>query len=180
MPRKSRKVTLILGGARSGKSSYAQQVATATGKKVLFCATAEPLDADMKDRIRHHRLSRPKSWRTLETPLSPAEQLAPMIKQYDTVVIDCITVLVANIMGQYATLKKQEMAVEAEVGSLIKLLEKRGADYLLVSNEVGLGVIPAFKSGRRYRDILGKVNRQLAASADEVYFLVAGIPVRIK
>jgi adenosylcobinamide kinase/adenosylcobinamide-phosphate guanylyltransferase len=180
MTRKYKKIVLILGGARSGKSAYAQQAATKTGGKVLFCATAEPLDGDMKRRISRHRSSRPSSWHTLEAPYNLAEALAPMAGRYDTIIIDCITVLVANIMGKHRGAKRQEDAILAEIQSLTGLLQKLGADCYLISNEVGSGVIPAYRSGRQYRDHLGRVNQLIAACADEVYLLAAGIPLRIK
>jgi adenosylcobinamide kinase/adenosylcobinamide-phosphate guanylyltransferase len=180
MTTKHNKIVLILGGARSGKSAYAQQAAAKTGGKVLFCATAEPLDADMKRRISRHRASRPGSWQTLEAPYNLAEALAPLAGRYDTIIIDCITVLVANIMGKHRGAKRQEDAILAEIQSLTGLLQKREAAFYLISNEVGLGVIPAYRSGRQYRDHLGRVNQMLAACADEVCLLAAGIPIRLK
>lgn len=180
MTRNHNKIVLILGGARSGKSAYAQQAAVKTGGEVLFCATAEPLDADMKRRISRHRATRPGSWQTLEAPCNLAEALAPTAGRYDTIIIDCITVLVANIMGKHRTAKRQEEAILTEIQSLTGLLQESDATCYLITNEVGLGVIPAYRSGRRYRDHLGRVNQMLAECADEVYLLAAGIPLRIK
>ena len=180
MPRKKHKIILVLGGARSGKSTYAQQLAEASVGNVLFCATAEPLDADMKKRIRLHRKARPKSWRTLEAACDLPAALAQVVQDYDTVIIDCITVLVANLAGKRGAAARLEKDIFNEIASLIALMQQRGSSYILVSNEVGLGVVPHYRMGREYRDTLGKVNQQLAAAADEVYFLIAGIPVRIK
>jgi len=180
MPAKTAKIILLLGGARSGKSTRAQQMASKLGRRVLFCATAEALDADMQKRIKEHRRTRPESWQTLEAAYSPSAALAPVVAGYDAVIVDCITLLVSNLMGKSRVSGKRMQQIDKEINGLINLLQRREATYILVSNEVGMGIVPHFRMGREYRDILGKANQQLAASADEVYLMIAGISTRIK
>ena len=180
MPAKTAKIILLLGGARSGKSTSAQQMASSLGRRVLFCATAEALDADMKKRIKQHRRTRPQSWQTLEAPYCLSTALAPVVNDYETVIIDCITLLVSNLMGKSRVSSKRVQRADKEINDLIDLMQGRKATYILVSNEVGMGIVPHFRMGRDYRDMLGKANQRLAAAADEVYLMVAGISTRIK
>jgi adenosylcobinamide kinase/adenosylcobinamide-phosphate guanylyltransferase len=174
------KIILLLGGARSGKSAYAQELAGQAGGSVLFCATAEPLDEEMRSRIRKHRISRPPGWETLEASRDIGRSLSRQASQYDTIIIDCITILVANVMGDGAEAEKAESAVGAEILSLIALLKRKQSNYILVSNEAGSGLVPDNRLGRLYRDELGKANQKLAAVCDEVYLLTAGIPLKLK
>jgi len=174
------KTILLLGGARSGKSAYAQELAGLAGGKVLFCATAEPLDDEMRSRIEKHRRSRPQDWDTLEAGRDIGRALGQQASRYDAVIIDCITILVANVMGDGADTEKTESAVNAEILSLCELLQRRQSTYILVSNEAGSGLVPDNRLGRLYRDELGKANQKLAAVSDEVYLLTAGIPLKLK
>lgn len=166
---------LITGGARSGKSRFAQQLAAESGGNVLFIATAEAKDKDMRLRIEAHRQARPANWQTLEAPLE-VSSIVGQHPEAEIVVIDCITMLVANIMlrGQ------SEDSVLAEIEALIDRMDELEATFILVTNEVGLGVVPDNALGRRYRDCLGRTNQMLAEHADEVYLIVMGIPVRLK
>ena len=174
-------ITLILGGARSGKSRFAQELARKLSKKVLFVATGEPLDEEMRARIDTHKKSRPASWRTLEVPTNLAKALRSKIRDVDLVVIDCITLLVSNLMGDANTdVSTWEKKVAAEIKNLIALLKNSKANFIIVSNEVGLGLVPTTPIGRAYRDILGMANQMLAQNADEVYLMVAGIPIVLK
>ena len=174
-------ITLILGGARSGKSRFAQELAAKPGKKVLFVATGESLDEEMRARIDTHKKSRPASWRTLEAPTNVARALRSEIGDAEVVIIDCITLLVSNLMGDENTgVSTWEKEVSAEIKSLIALLKNSKANFIIVSNEVGLGLVPTTPVGRAYRDILGMANQMLAQDADEVYLMVAGIPVALK
>jgi adenosylcobinamide kinase/adenosylcobinamide-phosphate guanylyltransferase len=174
-------ITLILGGARSGKSRFAQELAAKLGKKVLFVATGEPLDEEMRTRIDTHKKSRPIGWRTLEAPTSVARALRGKIGDAEVVIIDCITLLVSNLMGDEDTdVGIWEEKVSVEIKSLLALLKKSKANFIIVSNEVGLGLVPTTPIGRAYRDILGMANQMLARNADEVYLMVAGIPVILK
>jgi adenosylcobinamide kinase / adenosylcobinamide-phosphate guanylyltransferase len=178
--RKSKKkIIFITGGARSGKSTYAQQLAADMSEKVLFVATSEARDSEMKKRIANHRRQRPKSWQTLECPLEIAAGIGA-VKDRDLILIDCITLLVSNIMGSSRNMAAAEKKAVQELEALIKLMQKSEYDFVIVSNEVGLGIVPENVMARQYRDLLGKANQMLAASATEVYFMAAGIPLKLK
>ena len=174
------KIILLLGGARSGKSTYAQELAGLAGGRVLFCATAEALDEEMRSRIEQHRRSRPLGWQTLEASRDVSTALGRQASEYDAIIIDCITILVANVMGNGSGAEDAESSVEAEILNLTELLKRRQSNYILVSNEVGSGLVPDNRLGRLYRDELGKANQKLAAISDEVYLLTAGIPLKLK
>jgi adenosylcobinamide kinase/adenosylcobinamide-phosphate guanylyltransferase len=174
------KIILLLGGARSGKSAYAQELARLKGGSVLFCATAEALDGEMRLRIEKHRLSRPSGWETVEASRGIGKALAPHASEYDAIIIDCITILVANVMGDGTEAEKAESSVGDEMLGLIELLKGKQSNYILVSNEAGSGLVPDNRLGRLYRDELGKTNQRLAAISDEVYLLTAGIPLKLK
>lgn len=176
-------ITLILGGARSGKSAYAQSLAEETGKSVTFIATAQALDDEMSARIQKHRAERSVNWETLEVPLGIASY-AEQIKS-DVVILDCITLLVSNLLMQFVKddLVDEEpfiIEVEKEVNQLIAKMLAQKQDWIIVSNEVGLGLVPPYQMGRVYRDWLGWANQRLAREADKVIFMVAGIPTVIK
>jgi adenosylcobinamide kinase/adenosylcobinamide-phosphate guanylyltransferase len=177
------RLILILGGARSGKSSYAQSQAEETGKPVTFIATAQALDEEMSTRIQKHRAERPAAWKTLELPFRIASQVQQI--KSDIVILDCITLLVSNLVMQYAQddLVSEEpfmKAVKNEIETLIKTIREQKQDWFVISNEVGLGLVPAYQMGRVYRDGLGWANQRLAREADQVIFMVAGIPTVIK
>jgi adenosylcobinamide kinase/adenosylcobinamide-phosphate guanylyltransferase len=177
------KSILILGGARSGKSRLAVELAQKRGGHVLFVATAEARDDEMKQRIAAHRQVRPAGWKTLEAQTHIGKLITQNIGRAGTVIIDCITLLVNNIFEPYedeADAKQLEKAVETEIKELLGAIDKSEALFIIVSNEVGLGIIPADRVSRLYRDMLGRANQMLAAHADEVYLLVAGLPVAIK
>jgi len=187
----ARKFIFILGGARSGKSSFAQGMAAKLGEKVLFVATGKPLDVEMASRIEEHKRTRPKNWRTLEIDIKVGQKLKDQIKDADVVFLDCLTLLVSNILtgetgGFFSNCEHSEAISEAdsqvmaEMEDLIDCIDKHEGDFIMVSNEVGLGLVPENRLGRIYRDILGKSNQLLAQHADEVYFMVSGIPVEIK
>ena len=175
-----KKNILILGGARSGKSSFAQEVASKSGKRILFCATAEPLDEEMRTRILEHKKYRPHEWNTIETTRNIGHEIGSLLDSYDAVIIDCITILVANSMGDLTKYKEAEKRVDSEIHAIFKCMERKRASIILVSNEVGLGLVPENRVGRAYRDILGRANQQLAAHSDEVYFMAAGLPLKLK
>jgi adenosylcobinamide kinase/adenosylcobinamide-phosphate guanylyltransferase len=171
----------ILVGARCGKSRFAQELAAKLGKRVLFVATCEPLDEEMNARIKAHQRSRPRNWNTLETPTDVAEAMKGKIGDAKVVIIDCMTLLVSNLMGTEEldsdTLEKK---VTDELENLIAFVKTSKAHFIIVSNEVGLGLVPPYPAGRVYRDALGMANQMLARHADEVYFMVAGIPIPLK
>ena len=178
MPAKG-KIILILGGARSGKSTFAQHLAETMSTKVLFVATAQPLDEEMKNRIEIHRKNRPASWRTLEAPTNISKTLHKLVSDAEVVIVDCLTILVANILGDNPN-KKTEKEILDEMKTLIDYMNTSRQTFIIVSNELGLGVVPENKLARIYRDLLGIVNQIIAHEADEVYFLTAGIPLAIK
>ncbi len=169
------RLALILGGARSGKSSYAERL-VADKAKVIYFATAEAGDLEMADRIERHRKNRPTSWKTVVSPTGLAERLRADAMDFEAAIIDCLTLYVSNLM----TSGLGEGRIAAEIEELAAACREIAADVAIVSNEVGLGVVPANKLGRAYRDLLGRCNQLIAAAADDVYFMVAGIPVRIK
>ena len=169
-------LTLILGGARSGKSTHALALAR-DAARVLFVATAEPRDADMAARIAAHRAGRPAAWATLEEPRALAASLASVGDRYDVVVIDCLTLWVSNLM---AVAPSGTVDPVSWVDPLLAAYRAGTASWIVVSNEVGLGIVPATSLGRAYRDALGTVNRLVAAAADTVTLMVAGLPLSVR
>ena len=172
----ARRVVLVLGGVRSGKSRYAQELAT-SGKRVAFIATAEACDGDMCQRIARHRSERPGHWTTFEAPLALEDTLREFGNQFDIILIDCLTVWTANIMQAEDS---DEERVLARADRLANVLGNVSASVILVSNEVGSGIHPNTVMGRSYRDLLGFVNQRIAGAADEVILLVAGCPLFVK
>ena len=177
------KSILITGGARSGKSTLAQELAQKAGGQVLFVATAEAGDEEMKRRIAAHKKSRPSGWKTIEVTTHIGKRISREIGDAHTVIIDCITLLVMNVFtqcGEKPSAAALEKAVNAEIKELLDCIGRGKADFIIVTNEVGLGIIPGDILSRLYRDLLGKANRLIAANAEEVYFMVAGIPLKVK
>jgi len=176
----SKKCILILGGARSGKSQFAQSLAGKLSNRVLFVATAEAGDEEMRSRIEEHKKSRPRTWRTLEVPIRVVEQIGGQIGDADVVIIDCITLLISNLLVGEGDDRYKEKQVITEIERLIACIDKQEVTTIIVSNEVGLGLVPENRLSRFYRDLLGRTNQLLAQHADEVYLMVAGIPVEVK
>jgi adenosylcobinamide kinase/adenosylcobinamide-phosphate guanylyltransferase len=175
------RVILLLGGARSGKSRTAEQWARERGGRVLFIATAQAFDDEMRERIAQHRAERPPDWDTLELPLHMAALPQPL--DYDVVIVDCITLLASNALlalPDDCTQAEATAAVISEVEALLRAAAESRATWLIISNEVGMGIVPPYRLGRLYRDALGSANQRLATHADEVFLLVAGIPWRLK
>jgi adenosylcobinamide kinase/adenosylcobinamide-phosphate guanylyltransferase len=171
-----RRITLLLGGVRSGKSTYAQQLAM-RGQHVAFLATAEAGDDEMRLRIARHRRERPAAWTTFEVPVALEDTLQQCNGKFDTVLIDCLTVWTANLMEQYG---HADDLVLAHGDRLAGLLRRASGSVILVSNEVGSGIVPDNELARNYRDLLGGINQRIAAAADEVILMVAGCPLVIK
>lgn len=169
------KITLILGGARSGKSSYALGLAKQY-KKVAFVATCQALDPEMRGRIRLHQEARPKHWETFEEPRELVKLIGKINDRFDCIIIDCLTLLVSNLVLNQAGRKQVLKRVE----KLLFVLKKSKARIIMVSNEVGWGLVPVNKLGRDFRDTAGAVNQLVAGNADEVFFIVSGIPLKIK
>lgn len=170
------RITLVTGGARAGKSSWTEREAAESGGAVTYVATAEALDEEMARRIAAHRRTRPPSWTTVEEP----HNLAAALDRAATpvVVVDCVTVWCANVLGDDG--KAAERAVQAGVDALLAAAARRQGDLYLVTNEVGLGIVPRSDLARTYRDVLGRANAALAAAADRVVLLVAGLPLELK
>ncbi len=177
------KITLILGGARSGKSSHAQQLAEESGKSVTFLATAQAFDEEMSARIQRHRAERPAHWATLEISLGIASHVRQI--RSEIVILDCVTLLVNNLImqfvkGDFVNEASFMQSVQSEISDLLSAVRESGQHWLIVSNEVGLGLVPPYPMGRVYRDGIGWANQRLAKEAEQVLFMVAGIPTVIK
>ena len=179
-----KELVLILGGARSGKSAHAERLARARGGTVLFVATATAGDEEMARRIAAHRAARPAAWRTIEAPVAVADQLAAdgQAPPAATVLLDCLTLVVSNLLLAHEAAGEDEVTrrVEAEIDALLGRFDEGEATWIVVSNEVGSGLVPPYPLGRLYRDLLGRANQQLAARADRVYLMVAGLPLDLK
>lgn len=164
---------LVLGGARSGKSAYAEKRAEADAGDKLYIATAEVTDSEMSERIRHHQERRGRGWRTIEAPLD----LAGALRSHDgldrVILVDCVTVWVNNLMFH-------DREVEPAVADFCAALAKAKGRVVVVSNEVGFGIVPDNALARRFRDIAGRANQTIAAAVDEVVLVVAGLPLTVK
>ncbi|MBU1998802.1 MAG: bifunctional adenosylcobinamide kinase/adenosylcobinamide-phosphate guanylyltransferase [Candidatus Omnitrophota bacterium] len=169
------KITFILGGARSGKSSFAINLAKKY-KRVCFIATCQPKDAEMKRRIGLHKKNRPKEWQTIEEYKNIEKAITKVDPHTQCLIIDCLTLFISNLF----LAKGKEKVIEEKIKQLLKVLKKVKARVIIVSNEVGLGVVPASKLGRDFRDIAGRVNQIVAIQADKVVFMVSGLPLIIR
>lgn len=183
------KLILVTGGARSGKSSYAEDIARSYGDAVLYVATSIPFDEEMKLRIKKHREQRPDNWETLEAYKDMDTHLSSLLQGKSAVLLDCITIMTTNLMFEYETnwdnIKAEDILhieerVRAEIVKLIETAQRSVIPFILVTNEVGMGIVPDNALSRMFRDIAGRVNQMVAKAADEVYFCVSGIPMKIK
>jgi adenosylcobinamide kinase/adenosylcobinamide-phosphate guanylyltransferase len=197
------RLTLVLGGARSGKSTFAERLALerAGSGRVTYLATAEANDDEMRERIALHQAERPAGWSTLECPLDVAGAVRARAAQTDVFLLDCVTFWVSNLLfaaadfggrvpeglGNFdknfigaAAEQAAARSVASAVDDFVAALAETGAALVAVSNEVGLGLVPEYPLSRLYRDTLGRTNARLAAVADQVYFLVAGLPIELK
>ena len=170
-----RMVTLVLGGARSGKSRYAQSEA-ARFNGVTFIATARPSDAEMRRKIAAHRRERSPAWKTVEAPAALDAVIRREGQKAEALLIDCLTTYCGGLLSR----SRSESGRRGHVEALVEAIRATQASLLIVSNEVGSGVVPAFKSGRLFRDLLGEMNQAIARVADRVVLLVAGVPIAIK
>jgi adenosylcobinamide kinase/adenosylcobinamide-phosphate guanylyltransferase len=177
------KITLVLGGARSGKSTFAQQLAAKNGNNVLYVATAQVHDDEMERRVAIHQASRPAEWQTLEASAHLAAALQAKSGHYDSILLDCVTLLLGGaFLGLDENIGEEAFTRQAEtiMEDLLMAIENRPEAWILVSNEVGMGIVPDTLMGRVFRDIQGRANQRLAARAQDVYLLAAGIPLKIK
>ena len=202
-----KQLIFVLGGARSGKSAFAERLAALrqaqTGGRVLYVATAEALDADMERRIANHRQQRPPDWDTLEEPVKLPDVLPSALNGYDTCLLDCLTLWVSNLLLSMEDAPRgrphpnpvlsaaegpppegegtnAEQEILSATHRLMEVYEQSPATWIVVSNEVGLSVVPSTRLGAVYRDALGRVNQAVAAQADRVYFMVAGLALEMK
>lgn len=163
----------VLGGARSGKSRYAQARAEAMGLRPIFIATAQAFDGEMTDRIAQHRAERGANWQTIEAPIDLADAITAHAAPDAILLVDCLTLWTSNLM-------LAEHDIAAATTQVIEAIQGGRGPIILVSNEVGLGIVPDNALARRFRDAAGTVNQQIAAMVDEVQFLVAGLPLAVK
>lgn len=174
-------VTLVLGGARSGKTRYAQRLGDGL-KSVVFIATAQAGDEEMRGKIARHQEERPQHWCTVEEPLDLAAAITRHARGVDLVIVDCLTLYASNLLiaMEQLTPEQGRSATEQQVDHLCRALRVAACPIVLVSNEVGSGIVPAYPLGRRYRELLGGINQRIAELADEVVLLVAGLPLTLK
>jgi adenosylcobinamide kinase/adenosylcobinamide-phosphate guanylyltransferase len=185
---------LVLGGARSGKSQFAERLAAERGEPVFYVATAKAMDDEMEQRIAHHRVRRPAAWSTLEAQTEVAVRAAAALRELagqlpalmggsaaevspdrgPTLLVEDLTLLLSNLMAE------DEASAEARATAELEALLDLEAGLILVSNEVGMGLVPEYPLGRRFRDALGRLNQFAASACDEVYLVVAGLPLRLK
>ncbi|MCA1454954.1 bifunctional adenosylcobinamide kinase/adenosylcobinamide-phosphate guanylyltransferase [Bradyrhizobium sp. BRP22] len=165
--------TLVLGGARSGKSTFAERMIAESGLAAVYLATATPDDGEMKDRIAHHRNRRGLDWTTVEEPLALIEVLTQVSRPGRAVLVDCLTLWLSNLM-------LAERDVDGEAKRLVQFLGVAASPVVLVSNEVGLGIVPESRLGRDFRDAQGRLNQMVASSVPNVVFVVAGLPLWLK
>ena len=168
-------MVLILGGARSGKSAWAQRYTEENYQKYLFLATAQVFDEEMEERVKRHKDSRGPKWNLIEEPIEIAETLETKCDGLEAVLLDCLTVWQSNIL-----LIKGEGEIVFYKDQLLNTLSTRKQAIIIVSNEVGSGIVPENRLGRKFRDYSGQINQEVAALADKVIFLVAGLPIYLK
>jgi adenosylcobinamide kinase/adenosylcobinamide-phosphate guanylyltransferase len=175
--RSSGRITLVLGGVRSGKSRYALQLAQ-RAKHVTFIATAEVRDDDeMRLKIRRHRDERPSHWVTIEEPVELSDAIGRAAVDCEMVVVDCLTLFAANLLE---VVPEEPEEIQARIKALCNALRSASCPIVLVSNEVGSGVVPDYALGRRFRDLAGEINQRVAAAADDVVLMIAGVPLVLK
>ncbi len=171
------KFIFITGGARSGKSGFALKIAEGFGERKIFVATARITDPEMEERVQRHRSERGDAWKTFEEPLTLLSRIRSLPEDSDVVVVDCITVFLTNLIIEK---RWSDIQILDEVDGIVSSIRGACCPVIAVSNEVGMGLVPADPLGRRFRDLAGTVNRKLAASADAVYLVSMGIPLRLK
>lgn len=183
------KIVLVTGGARSGKSTFAENQLRTIDKKTAYIATAIAFDEGMKSRIEKHIEQRPKTWLTVEKPTQVHEVIPEIGKTHEVVLLDCITVLVTNTLFQdeidwdridEASIDVVEEKIKADIVALVDAITQTDLTVYMVTNEIGSGIVPENRLARIFRDIAGRMNQYLANKADEVYLVVSGIPVKIK
>ncbi|WMJ76306.1 MULTISPECIES: bifunctional adenosylcobinamide kinase/adenosylcobinamide-phosphate guanylyltransferase [unclassified Sedimentibacter] len=183
-------VTFVIGGARSGKSTFAEQKAKEYSDKVVYLATSVITDQAMEDRVRKHREQRPKSWSTIEMYSNFGELIKfKKFEECEVILIDCITTLIGNFMFdskidfdscKASQVNDLEKRITLEVLNLIKVCNDHNKKLIIVSNETGMGVVPSYYMGNYFRDMSGRINREIAEKSDFMYFIFSGIPIKLK
>jgi len=184
------RITLITGGARSGKSNYAEKLAKECSQSVAYIATAIPFDSGMRDRIKKHKASRPKEWTTIEQYEDIYKIVPKLAESHHVVLLDCVTIMVTNLMFKdtkvdwddmdYDRIDEMEAEIHLQFERFLKSIREEKLWLICVTNEVGMGIVPDNKLSIIFRDIAGRVNQYLAKEADEVFLTVSSIPVKIK
>lgn len=171
----------ITGGARSGKSTFAEQIASKFGAPLGYLATAQTLDGEMDERVRRHQERRGSEWSTTEEPIHLSQALARSDGQYRAILVDCVTLWLSNLLFKYEdTGEDCEERIDEDLQRLKNTLHGMVTPVILVSNEVGMGIVPDNALARKFRDIAGRANQLLAAMADEVQVVISGIPLKLK
>ncbi|NDO45806.1 bifunctional adenosylcobinamide kinase/adenosylcobinamide-phosphate guanylyltransferase [Clostridium sp. MD294] len=179
---------LVTGGDRSGKSAFAENLAKKTEGKVLYIATAKIMDKEMENRIQKHKQRRPQQWDTLESYIHLGEKIKNAQKKYHCILLDCITMLLTNLIFEYSKTDdienmdfiELENKIVKELEEIAEVCSISKSEVIIVTGEIGLGIVPMDKLSRHFRDIIGSVNQILAQKANEVYFVVSGIAMKIK
>ena len=169
-------IILITGGARSGKSRLAEELAQRLGGPLGYVASGEAKDAEMRERINRHRERRGPAWQTIEEPIDVAKAVRENDDRFNGILVDCITLWLANLLGRYPDPQK----VLSEVAMFIAMFPALKTPLFLVSNEVGMGIVPDNALARTFRDLAGETNELLAKAADEVYVMFSGLPLKLK
>jgi len=181
-------IILVIGGARSGKSSFAEKMANELSNNVAYIATAQALDEEMEDRIVIHKSNRPQEWTTYEEPLNVSKTVEKINKKHDVILLDCLTLLISNHLLKGLDFKEisldiinyKEKIIIEELSQLLKSVRLSQAHLIIVTNEIGFGLVPPDPVSRAYRDIVGRANQFIAKKADQVISVCAGIPLQLK
>ena len=175
------KIVFVTGGARSGKSRFAEKYAQAAGNKLAYIATAEILDEEMADRVKQHQARRSENWQTFEAPFA-AEQILKRVADFPVVLFDCLTVYTANLLlrEQSADIETRRSRVLDQAQKVLEAAKATSSIVIFVSNEVGMGIVPDNALAREYRDLAGWINQMFATDADEVYLVISGLAVELK
>ncbi len=182
-------IILVTGGARSGKSNFAESLCIKQNNRTAYIATSIPFDDEMKNRVKKHQESRPKEWKTYEIYKDIYSIVEELDNNHDTVIMDCVTLMVNNLMFTYGIevdkatsqeLNELEEYIKEQIKKLMETIKKTNLYFVIVSNEVGMGIVPENKLSRIYADFVGRANQLIAKYSDEVYFVVSGIPMKVK
>ncbi|MCC3869139.1 bifunctional adenosylcobinamide kinase/adenosylcobinamide-phosphate guanylyltransferase [Terrisporobacter mayombei] len=182
-------IILVTGGARSGKSSFAESLCIKKNNKTAYIATSVAFDDEMKNRVKKHQESRPKDWKTYEIYKDIYSVVEELDNNHDTVIMDCVTLMVNNLMFTHGIeveeatseeLNELENYIRDQITKLLEAVKKTNLYFVIVTNEIGMGIVPENKLSRIYGDFVGRANQLIGSYSDEVYFVVSGIPMKVK